>query len=153
MIDRYRAAVYRAEDQWSASLDRGGPVDFFGSRIDIPVQLRFGRIEEVRTYVECVCSDIDVEPANVRHRKGGTRAHYSHGVIAIPGDEPWAMRESVVLHEVAHHVCVITEANASHDSRFTAVMLTLARIRLGHEAELLLRTGYAAAGVPMDGAR
>ena len=152
MIDRYRAAVYRAEDQWSASLDRGGPVDFFGSRIDIPAQLRFGRIQEVRTYVESVCRDIDVEPASVRHRKGGTRAHYSGGVIAIPGHEPWAMRESVVLHEVAHHVCVITDANVSHDGRFTATMLTLVRMRLGHEAELLLRTGYAAGGAPIEGA-
>lgn len=153
MIDRYRAAVYRAEDQWSASLDRGGPVDFFGSTIDIPAQLRFGRIEEVRTYVEGVCSDIGVEPAGVRNRKSGARAHYSGGVIAIPGNEPWAMRESVVLHEVAHHVCVSTDANASHDGRFTATMLMLVRIRLGHEAELLLRTGYSAVGAPMEGPR
>jgi len=153
VIDRYRAAVYRAEDQWSASLDRGGPVDFFGSTIDIPAQLRFGRIEEVAIYVQHVCTEIDVEPASVRHRKGGTRAHYSEGVIAIPTNEPWAMRESVVLHEVAHHVCVSTDANASHDGRFTATMLTLVRVRLGHEAELLLRTGYSATGAPMEGAR
>jgi len=153
VTDRYRAVVYRAEDQWSASLDRGGPVDFFGSTIDIPAQLRFGRIEEVSTYVKSVCSDINVEPASVRHRKGGTRAHYSNGVIAIPGNEPWAMRESVVLHEIAHHVCVSTDANASHDCRFTATMLTLVRIRLGHEAELLLRTGYSAAGAPMEAVR
>jgi len=153
VIDRYRAAVYRAEDQWSASLDRGGPVDFFGSTIDIPAQLRFGHIEEVANYVQHVCTEIDVELAGVRHRKGGTRAHYSGGVIAIPTHEPWAMRESVVLHEIAHHVCVSTNANASHDWRFTATMLTLVRIRLGHEAELLLRTGYSAAGAPMEGAR
>lgn len=151
MIDRCRAAVYRAEDQWSASLDRGGPVDFFGSRIDIPAQLRFGRIEEVATYVQHVCTEIDVVPPTLRHRKGGTRAHYSNGVIAIPTNEPWAMRESVVLHEVAHHVCVSTDANASHDGRFRATMLTLVRIQLGHEAELLLRTGYAAVGATMQG--
>lgn len=153
MTDGYRRMVYRAEDQWSASLDRGGTVDFFTSRIDIPAQLRFGHIEEVTAYVQSVCTDVNVEPASVRHRKGGTRAHYSDGVIAIPTNEPWAMRESVVLHEVAHHVCVSSKANTAHDGHFTATMLALVRIRLGHEAELLLRTGYSAAGAPIDGAQ
>ncbi|HAN71376.1 MAG TPA: TIGR04338 family metallohydrolase, partial [Actinobacteria bacterium] len=37
-------AVYAAEDQWSAVLDRGGVVDFFGSRIDVPMQRRFGDV-------------------------------------------------------------------------------------------------------------
>ena len=33
-------ALYAAEDQWSAVLDRGGVVDFFGSRLDVPLQRR-----------------------------------------------------------------------------------------------------------------
>ncbi len=47
--DVHRSAVYRAEDQWSATLDRGGVVDFFGSVIDVPEQLRFGALEAVQT--------------------------------------------------------------------------------------------------------
>ena len=40
--DTDRAAVYAAEDQWSAALNRGGVIDFFGSRLQLPVQTRFG---------------------------------------------------------------------------------------------------------------
>lgn len=149
--DRYRQAVYTAEDQWSAILDRGGPVDFFGSRLSVPVQMRFGGIDDVATYVVHVCKNSNVSPPGVRHRKGGTRAHYEVGqrVIAIPADQVWAMRESVVLHEIAHHLCLVGYSSALHDGHFTASMLTLVREQLGHEAELLLRTGYQAAGAPV----
>lgn len=149
MTDRHRQAVYRAEDQWSSLIDRGGSVDFFGSTLQAPVQLRFGRLEEVITYVDRACTDYGITPPSVRHRKGGTRAHYSAGVIAIPTNEAWAMRESVVLHEIAHHVCMTSGGSTEHDEQFTAAMLVLVRERLGHEAELLLRTGYAACGAPL----
>ncbi|HEV8025684.1 MAG TPA: TIGR04338 family metallohydrolase [Candidatus Nanopelagicales bacterium] len=149
MTDRHRQAVYRAEDQWSSLIDRGGSVDFFGSTLQAPVQLRFGRLEEVITYVDRACTDYGITPPSVRHRKGGTRAHYSAGVIAIPTNEAWAMRESVVLHEIGHHICVTSGGSTEHDEQFTAAMLVLVRERLGHEAELLLRTGYAACGAPL----
>jgi putative metallohydrolase (TIGR04338 family) len=90
-------------------------------------------------------------PPSIRHRTGGTRAHYetAEGVIAIPSDHMWAMRESVVLHEIAHHLCVTGHSRALHDRHFTTTMLTLVREQMGHEAELLLRTGYQAAGAPL----
>lgn len=149
--DQFRQAVYRAEDQWSVILDRGGRVDFFGSQLTAPVQMRFGSLGDVSSYVGHVCRNCNVEPPSVRHRKGGTRAHYEidEGVIAIPSDYLWAMRESVVLHEIAHHLCVTGNSSVLHDRDFTNTMLTLAREQLGHEAELLLRTGYQAAGAPL----
>lgn len=146
MTDRFRQAVYQAEGQWSAIVDRGGLVDFFGSQIKAPVQLRFGSLADVQTYVEATCADLGIDPPAVRHRKGGSRAHYSDGVMAIPSDQPWAMRESVILHELAHHVCVVSTGNTNHDAEFTSAMLELVRAELGFEAELLLRTGYTAAG-------
>lgn len=149
MTDRHRQVVYQAEDQWSALIDRGGPVDFFGSRIQAPVQLRFGRLTDVQTYVQNACAGYEIVAPSVRHRKGGTRAHYESGVIAIPSNEPWAMRESIVLHEIAHHVCVVTSSNTNHDEKFTSTMLALVHQQLGSEAELLLRTGYSAAGAPV----
>lgn len=148
--DVHRSAVYRAEDQWSATLDRGGVVDFFGSVIDVPEQLRFGALEAVQTYVDDVVAHLEVPLVRVRHRRGGTRAHYSQGEIAIPTTHGWAMRESVVLHEVAHHVCVTDRSSGAHDRYFTATMLELADIRFGPGAALLLRTGYQAAGVPVE---
>jgi putative metallohydrolase (TIGR04338 family) len=149
--DQYRQAVYRAEDQWSAILDRGGRVDFFGSQLIAPIQMRFGGLNDVLSYVGHVCRNCNMEPPGVRHRKGGTRAHYEieEGVIAIPSDHVWAMRESVVLHEIAHHLCVTENSSVLHDRHFTNTMLTLVREQLGHEAELLLRTGYQAAGAPV----
>ncbi len=149
MTDRHRQVVYRAEDQWSALIDRGGPVDFFGSRIQAPVQLRFEQLADIQTYVEHVCASYGIATPLVRHRKGGRRAHYESGVIAIPSNEPWAMRESVVLHEIAHHVCVVTSNNLNHDEGFTGAMLALVHQQLGSEAELLLRTGYSAVGAPV----
>jgi putative metallohydrolase (TIGR04338 family) len=148
MIDHLQHAVYRAEDQWSALIDRGGPVDFFGSTIHAPVQMRFGSLEAVNRYVQHVCRSQAVDPPQIRHRKGGSRAHYANGVIAIPTHEPWAMRESVVLHEIAHHICISNAGVPLHDRHFTAAMLTLVQDNLGYEAELLLRTGYQAAGIP-----
>lgn len=153
VTDRFRQAVYQAEDQWSAIIDRGGVVDFFGSRLDAPVQLRFGSLSDVETYVTVTCAGADVQAPAVRHRKGGARAHYSQGVIAIPSDQPWAMRESVVLHEIAHHMTVCGNGRAEHDGHFTSAMLFLVGEKLGPVAELLLRTGYGAAGVPVGDER
>ncbi len=148
VIDRHRGSVYAAEDQWSAILDRGGQVDFFGSQLIAPVQIRFGSLNDVESYVVHVCELQRVAPPRVRHRQGGTRAHYEveAAVIAIPTDHVWAMRESVVLHEIAHHICVSVYDSTLHNQNFTEIMLVLTREQLGHEAELLLRTGYQAAG-------
>ena len=151
--DTLRQAVYRAEDQWSALMDRGGHVDFFGSSITAPVQLRFGSVDDVRVYVDRVCRERRLPEIQVRHRRGGTRAHYEvqpdGGVIAIPTKQLWAMRESVVLHEISHHTAITLHASAHHDQHFTSSMLSLVQEFLGHEAELLLRTSYQAAGVPL----
>lgn len=128
-------------------------MDFFGSQIVAPVQLRFGGIDELRAYVDRVAEVSKVPRVRVRHRKGGTRAHYEiddHGcAIAVPTDEPWAMRESVVLHEIAHHICVSNSGNTNHDRSFTTTMLALVEMQLGAEGALLLRTGYLAGGVPV----
>ncbi len=151
--DSLRPAVYRAEDQWSATMDRGGRVDFFGSMIMVPAQLRFGNLEDVQSYVDAVCRVHDLPAVRVRHRQGATRAHYEVKehirVIAVPTNHAWAMRESVVLHEVAHHGCHTRHDTMRHDAQFATTMLELVREQLGYEAELLLRTGYQAAGVPV----
>lgn len=142
--DRDRSAVYAAEDQWSAALDRGGRVDFFGSAIDLPVQLRFGSLEAIATYVGHCADRCGVQAPLVRERRGQRQAHYADGVIAIPIESGWACRESVVLHEFAHHVA---GAEERHGVRFRAVMLDLVESRLGASAALLLRAGYEAQGL------
>jgi putative metallohydrolase (TIGR04338 family) len=154
--------VYAAEDQWSAVLDRGGAVDFFGSRLDVPTQRRFGDLDSVRRYVEAVMASPGVSrrypqagPLTVRERAGQSKAHYEVGaaMIAVPLRTQWAARESVVLHEVAHHLACSTAQEAAgarrdwHGTRYRAVMCDLVAIVLGEQAALLLRGSYEGAGL------
>ena len=155
------SAVYSAEDQWSAVLDRGGVVDFFGSRLDVPMQLRFADVDSVQAYVDRVLARDRVVEAypragsvTVRPSRSRVRASYRPDAKAIdlPG-ELWAGREAVVLHELAHHlVCSTGQAPASaarrwHGVEFLDAMDVLVLEMLGESAALLLRAGYDSAGV------
>ena len=157
-VDRMRSHVYMAEDQFSAVMNRGGLVDFFGSHIDIPIQRRFGGIDSVKGYVESVIAVMTetyplLPTPRVRIRKGSTRAHYEFPThtIAIPVSDQWALRETVVLHECAHHLTWFKYGanTASHGSEFTASMLELVSRILGEGPALLLRAGYQELGVPI----
>ncbi len=145
MIDADRSAVYAAEDQWSAVLDRGGVIDFFGSTLDLPCQRKFGALEHMQYYISAITS----EPVKVRARKGSTRAHFdpTKNEIAIPMDVTWAARESVLLHEVAHALTYIQCADLTHGRKYRITMLALVREHLSPQAELILAAGYAAQGL------
>lgn len=156
------SAVYGAEDQWSAVLDRGGTVDFHGSHIYVPLQKRFADIASVQSYVDAVLALDPVReafpnagPVRVRERRGQGKAHYepSTAIVAIPLHNRAFGRESTVLHELAHHLSVSGGLSASpngtrwHGKEFREAMLFLASTVLGEPAALLLRAGYHASGV------
>jgi len=147
VIDRDRAAVYAAEDQWNAILDRGGRVNFFGSTLYVAPQLRFADLPSVERYVESVLVRMECVGASVkiRQRKGGTRAHYSDGVIALPIQHLWSGRESVILHELAHHLNAGEEP--AHGSMYRAHMIALVRTVQSAESALILSTAYREAGL------
>jgi len=157
--DSARAAVYAAEDQVSAALDRGGPVDFFGSTLTVPQQRRFADIASIQRYVDGVLERAESRrrwptagPVRVRERAGARLAHYEvgRGTLAIPiaGPPPrWAAREMVILHELGHHVAPPTGAHAAHGPHFTGAVVALVADILGAEAALLLRAAYDGAGV------
>lgn len=158
--DAHRSAVYSVEEQWSVLLDRGGSVDFFGSRLSVPRQRVFGDLDAVRTYVDWVMGREpvarqypDAGPLGVRRRAGQSRAHYEPAarMIAIPIGSPVLARESVVLHEVAHHLACHDPAAAAdapwHGTAFLGAMCRVVREALGEPAELLLRAGYEGAGL------
>lgn len=166
-VDRHRSAVYAAEDQLGRLLARGGTVDFYGSILTLPVERRFADIASVTRYVESVLALAsvrarwpEVEPVRVRERSGLARAHYEPGsaarpaTIAIPLAGPvetrWAARETVVLHEVAHHL-VAQEASPEpwHGPTFCGVLLSLVGTVIGPEAALALRAAFDGAGVPV----
>ena len=161
--DAHRSAVYAAEDQLGHLLARGGTIDFFGSSLALPIERRFADLASVQRYADAVLGLPWVTrafpratPLRVRERAGGGRAHYESetGVIAIPLAGPagtrWAARETVVLHEVAHHlVAMSAAAQPAHGPVFCGTLLYLVGGVIGPEAALVLRASFDGAGVPV----
>ena len=160
------SAVYGAEHQWSAVLDRGGLVDFHGSMINVPIQKRFADIPSLQRYVDGVLALDSIRerypnagPAYVRERRGQSKAHYepSTATVAIPLENRAFGRESTVLHELAHHLSVSEGLPATssgtrwHGEEFRRAMIFLVSVTLGESAALLLRAGYYSSGLPRSG--
>ncbi len=155
--DDQRARVYRAEDAWAFRLDaarRGAPLATIGgSAVLLPAELRFGALAAASSYARRVLGLPSVAalagpipPPELRPRRGQKAAHWEQpGVIALPvprHGEPWALRESVLLHELAHHVGETTGHTAGHRAPFPALVLLLVQAALGDEAALALRVEY-----------
>ena len=126
------------------------------------MQKRFADIASVQRYIDEVQALGSIRerypnagPVRVRERHGQTSAHYepSTATIAIPMLERTFGRESIVVHELAHHLSVSeglpakTGGTRWHGAEFQEAMLFVVSVVLGDEAALLLRAGYHAAGV------
>ena len=160
--DSQRAKVYAAEDFVRTLFDRaaehGSPsVEFFGTKLTLPPEGRFGSVASVQRYVDEVLALPSVRrrwpgvsPLRVRARRAATAAHYENrggaGTIAVPDRDTadWALRELVVLHEVAHHLC---RAEPAHGPEFVATICELAELVMGPELGHVLRVVYAKEGV------
>ena len=152
-IDTDVSAVYAAEAQWSAMLDRGGVVDFFGSTLQVPIQRRFADIASVQRYVDRVLALPGIREraggaVRVRERKGVTSAHYecASATMAIPISAQWSGREAVILHELGHHLHR-DETAPAHGVEYRRSMLRLVTVVHGDESALLLRTAYHGVGL------
>lgn len=156
-MDAQRARVYRAEDAWADSLDaaRLGArlATVAGSSVLLPVEKRFGTLGSAQAYVALVLRRRDVltavgevPPPALRLRRGVRAAHWEPpGTIALPvprHGEPWALREAVLLHELAHHVGGTTGRASGHGAPFPSLVLLLVAAALGEEAVLALRVHY-----------
>lgn len=161
--DSQRSKVYAAERFVRTLFDRAaehgsGTVEFFGTQLTLPPEARFGSVESVRRYVRSVLSHPAVRqrwprvpPLAVRARRGVSAAHYERSavgaVIAVPERHTtWALRELVVLHEIAHHLCA-EAAEPAHGPRFVATMCELAGAVMGPEAQHVLGVVYLKQGV------
>jgi putative metallohydrolase (TIGR04338 family) len=160
--DSQRAKVYAAEEFVRTLFDRAAEhgsrsVEFFGGQLTLPPEARFGSVPAVQRYVDDVLALpavrrewSKVAPLTVRARRAATAAHYENrdgtGVIAVPdlGTADWAMRELVVLHEIAHHLC---DARPPHGPQYVATMCALAELVMGPELGHVLRVVYAKEGV------
>ena len=162
MRDSQRAKVYAAEDFVRTMFDRaaehGSPsIEFFGTQLTLPPEGRFGSVASAQRYVDDVLALPavrqrwpSVSPLRVRPRRAATAAHYENydgaGVIAVPDRDTadWALRELVMLHEVAHHLC---RTGPAHGAEFVATMCTLTELVMGPELGHVLRVVYAKEGV------
>ncbi|MCV7287401.1 TIGR04338 family metallohydrolase [Mycolicibacterium wolinskyi] len=152
--DAQRARVYAAEQFVRTVFDRAAQhssraIDFFGTSLTLPPEARFASVESVQRYVDDVLARVGAAPVTVRARRGTTAAHYElvdgAAVIAVPErDTTWALRELVVLHELAHHLC---SEEPPHGPAFVATYCELCATVMGPEVGLVLRMVYAKEGV------
>ena len=166
--DSQRSRVYRAEQAWAARLDAArcgaGLATVAGSAVLLPAERRFGTLRSAADYAARVLAlpeaiaQWGALPAPIlRLRAGANHAHWEPpGVIALPvpvHGEPWALRESVLLHEVAHHVAsqVHVDRRIGHGPGFPATLLALVALALGEEAALALRVAYGDERVEVGG--
>jgi putative metallohydrolase (TIGR04338 family) len=162
--DGQRSRVYEAEAQVARIIDARNEyptIVLFGSELIVPDDRKFGDLDSVQRYVDAVLGlnwvggrwpEAAQRRVSVRPRAGASRAHYERATatIALPPFQRggrWALRELVVLHELAHHV---TEtALPMHGPAFVTNLLVLVSELLGPEAEFLLRTTYLENGVAL----
>jgi len=159
--DTQRAKVYAAEEFVRTLFDRASErgnraVEFFGTNLPSTPEARFSSVETVQRYVDDVLALRSVRerwpaaaPLTVRPRRGLTAAHYERdddgATIAVPERRTsWALRELVVLHEVAHHLC---DVHPPHGPEFVATFCELTEAVMGPEVAHVLRVVYAKEGV------
>lgn len=160
MRDTGRSLVYQAEQEVRAIIADGGMIEFCGSTLVVPQERMFGDLEGVQRYVDSVLDHVHEDypraayPITVRARGGRTKAHYeARGhIIAVPEHvgslTSWAMREIVILHEVAHHLASVRE---QHGPEFRGVFCQLLEKVFSREAGLLLRVAFGERGLAVIG--
>lgn len=159
--DTQRAKVYAAEEFVRTLFDRAAEhgnrvVEFFGTQLTLPPEGRFASAPSAQRYVDDVLAHPAVRARwpgagalTVRPRRGATAAHYERSddgaTIAVPDHRStWALRELVVLHEMAHH---LSDAEPPHGPQFVATFCGLAEAVMGPEVAHVLRVVYAKEGV------
>ena len=149
MRDTTKGNAYAAEFRFRRWLDVADPcVTVFGSTWCPEAEVKFGSVESVQHYANRVLQHIDEpRPITVRERRGQTKAHYEGwtSTIALPPHRiggTWALRETVVLHEIAHHLSISDPGHGEdfarqfvrlHDDLGYPVRATLLRIALNEE--------------------
>lgn len=161
VTDRGRETLYAAERMAHLVFEAPGTSTRIGGvTVTIPPEARFASVDSVADHVERVLARPTIrerfpraaEAVVVRARRGPTSAHYEAGppaVIAVPQDADgrWALRELVVLHELAHHLD--DSGGAAHGPGFAATLIDLVADVIGPEAGLIYRVLFTESDVPV----
>lgn len=153
MRDSQKSKVYTAENILRFILDNACDNPLYtieGITLTLPPEGKFSSVEDVQRYVNrvtrlssVVAAFGETKPITVRSRKGQRVAHYEGypPTIAVPEKATrWALRELVVLHEIAHHY---SRSRPAHGPEFVSTLITLLECVMGPEMGLLARIVYA----------
>lgn len=157
--DSQRQRLYNAEQYVRSMLDAADhmgsrTVNIHGSKIVLPIERKFGDLSTVQSYIDRILNrpdirrvfpDTSLREVHVRFRKGQGMAHYQYSKsvpeIAIPipkHGQGWAMREVVVLHELAHHLAIGNQ----HGEEFAGTLIYLVEEFIGPEVAFLLQDSF-----------
>jgi putative metallohydrolase (TIGR04338 family) len=161
--DNQRQRLYNAEFLLRDILDSLAKADvptfdFYGSSLVIPLERKFGDLDSIQRYIDATLAlnwvrdmwpERTVLPVRVRRRAGKKHAHYEAltRTFALPdhsNSRGWAMREIVILHELAHHLVI---SGPHHGPAFASAFLHLVREVMGPEVGLLLTDAFTQHGV------
>ena len=160
--DTQRSRVYEAEHLVHRIFDRSVDypvVEVAGSHLTLPMERKFAAIADIQRYVEAVLDLQWVRRAwprraalavAVQERTGAAQATYLRNgcVMAVPAHRSgssWALRELVILHELAHHLAA--DGEPDHGPAFVDRLITLVDGIVGPEAALLIRITMLDQGV------
>lgn len=153
--DAQRAKVYSAEKTLQWLYDHpAASHDVAGICLQLEPEARFASLDSVAAYLDRVVSHPGVLAEfghhgriSVRERRGEKMAHYESQTATIAINTTgtrWALRELVVLHEIAHHY---SRDDQAHGPQFAAALTRLIELVMGPQAALALRLLYAERGV------
>lgn len=122
-------------------------VNVCGREVAIPVERNFASIESIQTYVDKVLAlnwIRDMYPHAqrplkvVKKPKGRNVATCGGGIMYVPinSENRWALREQVILHEMAHHLT----PGCSHGGPFRDCLAWLLEEIVAPEVGWLMRT-------------
>ena len=116
--------AYAAERHLKQWLEADGPVTAYGSQWYLEAEVRFGRVEDIQSYVDKVLALLGYDrPVTVR--KGRKNASMSRtGTMTIP-DTAFGRREMTVLHELAHHLDRTSGHRDQHGPAFQELFVSL----------------------------
>jgi len=151
MRDANRSLVYDVEDRLTTAMDNNAPLDFYGSRLILGPDRKFGDIASVQRYLRLIRArewgfGDTPEPIVTAARSERRATWVAPASITLP-EARWALRETTVLHEYAHHVTYHYDGESAHSAQFCRRYTELVRNAVGPEAATLLMAGFDQAGL------
>lgn len=147
-------AIYDAERSVQFILDQqfeNPLINIARSTIEVPKELKFGDIASVQRYADLVTDRVGCTRVKAveQSKRASLRAFYRGGEIHFPVQSGrWAMRETVVLHEIAHHITEDWED--PHGAVFAGNLLDLVETMMGPAAAFIMRVTFHQTGIEVD---